>query len=274
MSDPNSHNLLYYWLGQQSVKNAGGGPPADTRGCAALFFSALFFLLAVIFIFGWANTPHGDIAFFAGVVAFGLSGAAGFYWKYWSDNDYSTSGLSAWGCFYFPLLITLVPAAIVAGWAAAVYPNLYLVSVLVGLWALRMIWSLTKIWWRHRASARTWWWLLVIVGFCFLAGGWANYVNGAGQRVLPVLSMGLGMLAVWMGAALVRSRVLRTEQAAAMSRTRQAQPPQFTTDQQPRPEAPDASGRFELLKKLGDLRVQGILTEEEFQAEKAKILGS
>ena len=52
------------------------------------------------------------------------------------------------------------------------------------------------------------------------------------------------------------------QQAAA------APPPQAT------PAAGGESSTIEQLKELGELKAQGILTEEEFAAQKAKILGS
>jgi hypothetical protein len=58
------------------------------------------------------------------------------------------------------------------------------------------------------------------------------------------------------------------------------QQPQQEVYQQPAPPpepAPDAApsneDRIEQLKQLGELRQQGILTDEEFAVEKAKILG-
>ena len=36
--------------------------------------------------------------------------------------------------------------------------------------------------------------------------------------------------------------------------------------------APAATDRLQQLKQLGDLKAQGVLTEQEFAAEKAKIL--
>ena len=49
-----------------------------------------------------------------------------------------------------------------------------------------------------------------------------------------------------------------------------------TATGQPAASAPvaPAPDRFEQLKKLADLKTQGILTEEEFQSEKAKLLSS
>lgn len=40
------------------------------------------------------------------------------------------------------------------------------------------------------------------------------------------------------------------------------------------PAAPSQADTIEQLKQLGELKAQGILTEEEFAAEKAKVLGS
>jgi hypothetical protein len=42
----------------------------------------------------------------------------------------------------------------------------------------------------------------------------------------------------------------------------------------PAPAAPAQADTIEQLKSLGELRAQGILTEEEFTAQKAKILGT
>jgi hypothetical protein len=42
----------------------------------------------------------------------------------------------------------------------------------------------------------------------------------------------------------------------------------------PPPSAPDRSDTLAQLQQLGELKAQGILTEEEFAAEKAKILAS
>ncbi|MDQ5831701.1 MAG: SHOCT domain-containing protein [Actinomycetota bacterium] len=49
-------------------------------------------------------------------------------------------------------------------------------------------------------------------------------------------------------------------------------PPQQYAAPPPQPAAA-GEGRIEKLKDLGDLRDQGVLTEEEFAAEKARILG-
>jgi hypothetical protein len=44
-------------------------------------------------------------------------------------------------------------------------------------------------------------------------------------------------------------------------------------DYQQAPEPSDAPDRLEQLKTLGELKAQGVLTEDEFAREKAKILG-
>ena len=54
------------------------------------------------------------------------------------------------------------------------------------------------------------------------------------------------------------------QQAAA-----QAAQPQVTAA----PEAPAEDDQYEQLKKLADLNAQGVLTDEEFAAAKAKVLG-
>jgi hypothetical protein len=70
------------------------------------------------------------------------------------------------------------------------------------------------------------------------------------------------------------------EQAAAYQQQQYEQQyaqPQYAQPQyaQPAPApAPPEDDRISALKQLGDLHAQGILTDEEFAAEKAKILSS
>jgi hypothetical protein len=52
----------------------------------------------------------------------------------------------------------------------------------------------------------------------------------------------------------------------------QQPPPQQVPDQRSAPEA-DTSSMLDQLKQLGELKASGVLTEEEFAAQKAKILG-
>jgi hypothetical protein len=59
------------------------------------------------------------------------------------------------------------------------------------------------------------------------------------------------------------------DQDAQASRAEPADDPQQVPVQGP---APSTTDTLQQLKTLGDLKAQGVLTEEEFAAEKAKIL--
>jgi hypothetical protein len=61
------------------------------------------------------------------------------------------------------------------------------------------------------------------------------------------------------------------ERWAAQEQQQQAAP---MSPPPPAPAAPAGSSTIEQLKELGELKAQGILTEEEFAAQKAKLLGS
>lgn len=50
-------------------------------------------------------------------------------------------------------------------------------------------------------------------------------------------------------------------------------PPPAPVAAAPAPAAPDQSAVIEQLRQLGELHQQGILTDEEFAAQKAKLLG-
>ena len=100
---------------------------------------------------------------------------------------------------------------------------------------------------------------------------------------MPGLLRGVARTAVVAGTATaVSNRVSRRqgerwsqqEQAAAYQQQQYAQPqyaePQYAPP--PQPAAPPEDDRISALKQLGELHAQGILTDEEFAAEKAKIL--
>jgi hypothetical protein len=98
---------------------------------------------------------------------------------------------------------------------------------------------------------------------------------------MPGLLRGVARTAVIAGTATtVSNRVSKRqgERWAAQEQQQYAQqqaaapPPQAA----PAPAAPAAgeSSTIEQLKELGELKAQGILTEEEFAAQKAKLLGS
>jgi hypothetical protein len=94
---------------------------------------------------------------------------------------------------------------------------------------------------------------------------------------MPGLLRGMARTAVIAGTATsVSNRVSKRqgerwaaqeEQAAVQA---QAAPAQMA----PAPPQEGASSTIDQLKELGELKAQGILTEEEFAAQKAKILGS
>jgi len=93
---------------------------------------------------------------------------------------------------------------------------------------------------------------------------------------MPGLLRGVARTAVIAGTATsVSNRVSKRqgERWAAQEQqqyAQQAPPPQAAA---PAPVAGEGS-TIEQLKELGELKAQGILTEEEFAAQKAKILGS
>ena len=60
---------------------------------------------------------------------------------------------------------------------------------------------------------------------------------------------------------------------AAADQQAQAQPQQFVAAPEPAPAGGMGPDQIAELKQLADLKDQGILTEEEFAAQKAKILG-
>jgi hypothetical protein len=91
---------------------------------------------------------------------------------------------------------------------------------------------------------------------------------------MPGLLRGVARTAVVAGTATaVSNRVSRRqgERWAQQEAPQQAAPEQAA----PPPAAPAAGGEstIDQLKELGELKSQGILTEEEFAAQKAKLLG-
>lgn len=93
---------------------------------------------------------------------------------------------------------------------------------------------------------------------------------------MPGLIRGMARTAVIAGTATAASNAVNRRQAeknaaAYSSAYQQVAPPA------PAPAAPapvDADDKMAALERLGALKAQGILTEEEFAAEKAKILNS
>ena len=93
---------------------------------------------------------------------------------------------------------------------------------------------------------------------------------------MPGLLRGVVRTAAVAGTATaVSGRVRRRQDAKFAERDAQSAAQRDQAYQeQTAPPAPAAADPLEQLKTLGELKAQGILTEAEFAAQKAKILGS
>jgi len=93
---------------------------------------------------------------------------------------------------------------------------------------------------------------------------------------MPGLLRGIGRTAVIAGTATAVSNRVSRRQANKWAAQEAPAEPQAAPA--PAPAAPAAGGltedRISQLKELGELKTQGILTEEEFAAQKAKILAA
>jgi hypothetical protein len=94
---------------------------------------------------------------------------------------------------------------------------------------------------------------------------------------MPGLLRGMARTAVVAGTATaVSNRVSRRQAQRWSAQEAPAYPPQgYAEPPPPAPAAPAAAGedRVQKLKDLAALKEQGVLTDEEFAAEKARILG-
>jgi Short C-terminal domain len=95
---------------------------------------------------------------------------------------------------------------------------------------------------------------------------------------MPGLLRGMARTAVVAGTATaVSNRVSRRQYNRWSAQEAPAEPQAAPAPAPAAPAAPAAGGltqdRITQLKELGELKTQGILTEEEFAAQKAKILG-
>jgi Short C-terminal domain len=84
---------------------------------------------------------------------------------------------------------------------------------------------------------------------------------------MPGLIRGVARTAVIAGTATSVSNRVSRRQANRWAAEEPAPPPQAA----PAPAAPAAS-QLDQLKELGELRASGVLTDEEFEAQKAKLL--
>ena len=88
---------------------------------------------------------------------------------------------------------------------------------------------------------------------------------------MPGLLRGVARVAVVSGTATAVSNRVSRRQANRWAEQEAQQAPAY---QEPPPQAPaPAADPIEQLTKLGELRDKGVLTEEEFAEEKAKLLG-
>jgi Short C-terminal domain len=90
---------------------------------------------------------------------------------------------------------------------------------------------------------------------------------------MPGLLRGMARTAVVAGTATAVSNRVSRRQANRWSQQDDQQYAQQQYEQAP-PPAPAAPDTVSQLKDLADLKAQGILTDAEFQAQKAKILAS
>jgi hypothetical protein len=87
---------------------------------------------------------------------------------------------------------------------------------------------------------------------------------------MPGLLRGMARTAVVAGTATAVSNRVSRRQASRWAQ----QEPQQEYAEQPQAAAPVAADPIDRLKELGELRDKGVLTEEEFEAQKAKVLAS
>jgi hypothetical protein len=88
---------------------------------------------------------------------------------------------------------------------------------------------------------------------------------------MPGLLRGMARTAVVAGTATAVSNRVSRRQA---ERWAQQEPQQEYVEQPQAAPPPPAADPIERLKELGELRDKGVLTEEEFEAQKAKVLAS
>ncbi|MFE5483071.1 SHOCT domain-containing protein [Streptomyces sp. NPDC056527] len=98
---------------------------------------------------------------------------------------------------------------------------------------------------------------------------------------MPGLLRGVARTAVVAGTATAVSNRVSRRQAGRWAQQDYAQQQEYTQQQPQQAPAPaaappgdDMSTKIEQLKQLGDLKAQGVLTEEEFEAQKRSLLAT
>jgi hypothetical protein len=90
---------------------------------------------------------------------------------------------------------------------------------------------------------------------------------------MPGLVRGVARTAVVAGTATAVSGRVARRQSARWAAQEAPPPPQAAPAPPPAAPAAPAPSTIDQLKELGELKSQGIITEEEFAAQKAKLLG-
>jgi hypothetical protein len=90
---------------------------------------------------------------------------------------------------------------------------------------------------------------------------------------MPGLLRGVARTAVVAGTATAVSNRVSRRQAERWSQQEGYGQPAYQEPPPPPPPAPAGPDPIEQLKQLGELHAQGVLTDEEFAAQKAKLLG-
>jgi hypothetical protein len=88
---------------------------------------------------------------------------------------------------------------------------------------------------------------------------------------MPGLLRGVARTAVVAGTATAVSNRVSRRQSERWAAQEAPPPPQAAPA--PAPAVPAAESTIDQLKGLGELKSQGVITEEEFAAQKAKLLG-
>ncbi|TVZ76552.1 SHOCT domain-containing protein [Streptomyces sp. BK340] len=100
---------------------------------------------------------------------------------------------------------------------------------------------------------------------------------------MPGLLRGVARTAVVAGTATAVSNRVSRRQAGRWAQQDYEQQQAYAQQQEPAPPAPPApqsaapdemTQRIDQLKQLADLKAQGVLTEEEFESQKRRLLGS
>ncbi len=90
---------------------------------------------------------------------------------------------------------------------------------------------------------------------------------------MPGLMRGVARTAVIAGTATsVSNRVSRRQASRWSQQDAAQQQQQYAEAPPPPPAAPSTDDKLEQLKDLGELKASGVLTDAEFEAQKAKIL--